>query len=129
MTLAHSFCKAKRLCRPRDFQTVYANNQVRAKGQYFTVLAFCCFDEKAENHTIGARLGVVVSKKVSKKAIRRNTLKRLMRERFRVQNLPRADYIVLARPEARDVDNKLIIKDLNYVWQKIKHRVGDYQAS
>lgn len=49
------------------------------------------------------RLGVAVSKKVDKRAVGRNRLKRLARELFRREraSLPPGDYVLIAQPGAK----------------------------
>jgi ribonuclease P protein component len=54
-----------------------------------------------------ARLGLAVSRKVSKSAVQRNRIKRLVRESFRKHraHLPALDIVVMARPGAAECDN------------------------
>ncbi|MBK6658563.1 MAG: ribonuclease P protein component [Proteobacteria bacterium] len=58
------------------------------------------------NAVDGARLGLAVSKRVARKATRRNQLKRLIRETFRgvSRGLPSLDIFVLLKPLAATVD-------------------------
>jgi len=55
----------------------------------------------------GARLGLVVSRKVDKRAVYRNRIKRVVRESFRQlrAQLPAGAYVVLARAGAAQADN------------------------
>jgi len=55
----------------------------------------------------GARLGLVVSRKVDKRAVARNRIKRVVRETFRHcrEALPAGAYVVLARNGAAQCDN------------------------
>lgn len=129
--VSRGFGKHRRLKTPSDFAAVYQGNQTRAKGQYFTVLAFSRFSAVAKpsaDDTIRemlppSRLGAVVSKKVAKSAVRRNRIKRLIRESFRLREQPAGiDFIVIAKPSADSADNVQLIKELNYLWKKIHHR-------
>lgn len=54
----------------------------------------------------GARLGLAVSRKVDPDAVGRNRLKRAWRESFRHHRalLAPADYVIVARPPARQLD-------------------------
>jgi len=54
-----------------------------------------------------ARLGLAVSRKVSRSAVQRNRIKRLVRESFRKHSpdLPALDIVVMARPGAAECDN------------------------
>ncbi len=56
------------------------------------------------------RLGVAVSKKVDKRAVGRNRIKRVMRECFRVERatLPPGDYVLIAQPGCRPLENDVL---------------------
>lgn len=65
-----------RLTRASDFSRVYRTGN-RAKGAFLTVVA-------AENGLEHPRLGLSVGKRVCKRAVRRNRVRRLFREAFRL---------------------------------------------
>ncbi|MGH8191357.1 MAG: ribonuclease P protein component [Rhodanobacteraceae bacterium] len=69
-----------------------------------------------------ARLGLAVSRKVSKRAVARNRIKRIARESFRLQRagLPALDVLVVARPSAVEADNSSLRADLEIAWRKLK---------
>ncbi len=69
-----------------------------------------------------ARLGLAVSRKVSKRAVARNRIKRIVRESFRLQRvaLPALDVLVIARPSASEATNPILHADLEDAWQKLK---------
>ncbi len=128
-----SFAKNRRLTKPSEFSAVYQHNQTRVKGQYFIVLAFSCvkhfesFDNKDTSDIIPTlstgRVGVVVSKKVSKLAVQRNRIKRLMREQFRKQSHPNGfDFVVIAMPKAAKAENQQLTDELDYLWKKLHKR-------
>lgn len=60
------------------------------------------------------RLGVTVSKRVDKRAVGRNRIRRQIKEVFRQvrPDLLPGDYVILAKPEARQADNALLRGDL-----------------
>lgn len=65
------------------------------------------------------RMGFVVSKKVNKSAVKRNRIKRLIRETFRTQKyLKSADYVVMAKPGVTKLKNAHITASLNQLWQQ-----------
>ncbi len=67
------------------------------------------------------RLGLAVSKRVSKRAVQRNRLKRLARESFRRwrSRLPCVDVLVIARPGAVPLEGAELLRDLDTLWQRL----------
>ncbi len=137
MIAKHSFNSARRLKKPSEFSTVYQHNQTRVKGQYFIVLAFSHVKRFEDFDNVGtsdiipalsregvtARVGAVVSKKVSKLAVQRNRIKRLIREQFRKKQHPSGfDFVVIAMPKAARAENQQLINELNYLWKKLHKR-------
>jgi ribonuclease P protein component len=61
-----------------------------------------------------ARLGITVSKRVDKRAVGRNRIRRQVRECFRLQRpaLPAGDYVVLALAGAAKLDNASLRSEL-----------------
>jgi len=68
------------------------------------------------------RLGLAVSRKVSKRAVQRNRIKRVARESFRHARelLPPLDVLVIARAQAADAPNDLLCGDLDRAWPRLK---------
>jgi ribonuclease P protein component len=69
-----------------------------------------------------ARLGLAVSRKVSKHAVARNRIKRVVRETYRLERgvLPALDVLVIAHPSATAAANQALRVDLACAWQKLK---------
>jgi ribonuclease P protein component len=87
------FSRLQRLNRPAEFGRVFAE-ALRSQDHFFTVLA------RANPHNT-ARLGLTVSRRVAKRAVDRNRLKRLARETFRMLDLPSLDFVVIAKADAK----------------------------
>lgn len=68
------------------------------------------------------RLGLAVSRKVSKRAVARNRIKRIIRESFRLRRgrLPALDVLVIARPSAVAATNPALHSDLEVAWRKLE---------
>ena len=68
-----------------------------------------------------ARLGLVVSPRVSKLAVERNRLKRLARESFRRwrPRLPLIDLVLIPRPAAVPVSGPELLQDLDSLWRRL----------
>lgn len=83
-----SFLPVYRLRKTDEYSSVFAFRRV-IRGRYFT-----CHYRPAEGQS--ARLGVVVAKKLVRRAVVRNMIKRIAREQFRLcrSGLPRHDLII-----------------------------------
>jgi ribonuclease P protein component len=76
----------------------------------------------------GARLGMVIGKKLLRRAVDRNRVKRCIRECFRLRraDLPACDLIVrlIARPAT--VSGKAIVGDLQALLDKLPRRLRSF---
>src|SRR3954466_15877378 len=93
--------RRRRLSRSAEFERVY--RQGRSKGNRFLVLY--AFPREGDSRPEGPRLGLSVSRRVGG-AVDRNRVKRVLREAFwaEAERLPPgSDYVVVARPDARDL--------------------------
>ena len=91
-SLDNRFGKAYRLLTTEEFSSVFALRQQRSRP-FLQVL-------QSQDNALGhARLGLVVSKKVAKRANRRNFMKRVIRDWFRLHKnaLPPRDFVVRVR--------------------------------
>ena len=118
-----SLAKENRIVKSSDFKAVYQNNQIVVKGQYFIVLTFYCSE--------ASKVGFVASKKVSKKAVVRNKLKRIMRQsaRLKGQQISGFKTVVIAKFNAGDVANSKLFIDLDKLWVKLERQCKQYLSS
>jgi ribonuclease P protein component len=92
--------KRRRLSRSGEFDRVYRDGSSNAT-RYLVLYSF----PRKEDDPGGLRLGVTASRKIGG-AVERNRVKRVLREAFweEATRLPTgADYVVVARPDARDL--------------------------
>ncbi|HET6632637.1 MAG TPA: ribonuclease P protein component [Rhodanobacteraceae bacterium] len=70
----------------------------------------------------GARLGLAVSRKVSKRAVERNRIKRSVRESFRHHRagLPPLDVLVIARSAAAGTPSSGLRAELDGLWRRLR---------
>ena len=102
-----------RLRRPGDFAALRTSSG-RAGGR--------CFHLRYRENELGhARLGLAISKRVSKRAVERNRIKRLLRESFRRvrHQLPAVDMMVMAREQAAGVCGTELLRDIDGMWKKL----------
>ena len=112
----YGFPRKHRLGTPADFQYVFENAQKSADA-YLTVLG-------RTTDRGYARLGLAIAKKSLRKAVDRNRIKRLARESFRLRQagLGSVDFVVMARPSARQADLKTLRRALEKHWTSLIKR-------
>ena len=98
------FPKHLRLAKTKDVKAVFARGRT-----FFSPLVNVKFSQAGQK-----RLTVVVSTKVSKKAVARNRLKRIVREFLRknLASLANGDYAVILKPRAAAVPEAQLIDSL-----------------
>lgn len=69
-----------------------------------------------------ARLGLAVSRRVSKRAVERNRIKRAIRESFRRSRLqlPDVDILVIARHQAVEHSGAELMAELDRLWKRVR---------
>lgn len=106
---------AARLHQRGDFARIQRGRDV-VNGRYFR-LRF------AASGAAWPRLGLAVSRRVSKLAVERNRIKRCVRTSFRHHraDLPAVDLLLVARAEAANVAGTELTADLETLWRKLVH--------
>ena len=106
MTDLLHFRPCHKLRTPADFERVYRGGK-RAGDGLFAVNAL-------SNELGFARLGMSVSTRSAGNSVKRNRVRRLVREFFRLSRarLPALDYVVTSRPGVRGVDRALLLNTL-----------------
>ncbi|THF62032.1 ribonuclease P protein component [Pseudothauera rhizosphaerae] len=102
-----SFRDAHRLRKTDEYSSVFAFRRA-LKGRWFIV-------HYRPNGLDSARLGVVVAKKLARRASLRNLLKRIVRENFRKMRagLPACDLIVRLHAKADDATRAMLNEDVS----------------
>lgn len=110
------FSKKIRLLKPSEFQKIYKHGQWIANRELVA-------NFKTQKTQI-SKLGITVSKKVSKRAVDRNRIKRQIREWFRKNKLSclHLDVIITAKPIVNTKTNQEIQRSLNDLWQKVQKK-------
>jgi ribonuclease P protein component len=111
---AARYPRTHRLLAAAHYQRVFRNCEVKASDRFMTVLA-------VSNNLGYPRLGTAVSIRAAGNAVKRNRIKRLIRESFRHHQdiLGGHDLVVLARPGISSISNQQILGALDNHWRKI----------
>ncbi len=112
------FGRELRVLTSREYRRVFDDNRRRADP--FAVLL------GHDGERPHARLGITVSKKVSKKAVVRNRIKRQIREYFRVthHDLAPLDYVVIARSASAGADAATLRASLEAHFDRYRTSTG-----
>lgn len=108
-----SFSRAYRLNTSAEYANVFDKAQ-RSSDKFLTVLA-------KKNTLNVARLGLAIAKKSVKKAVKRNLIKRVVRESFRAskQQCKGYDFVVLSHKRAGLATKKDLAVSIQKHWQKL----------
>ncbi|MDT8386757.1 MAG: ribonuclease P protein component [Thiogranum sp.] len=106
--------RALRLLAPAQYQRVFRLCEARSSDKYLTVLA-------CSNALAHPRLGTTVSIRNAGNAVKRNRIKRLIKESFRLnqQQLAGWDLVVVARAGVSSRTNRQLFNTLETHWRKI----------
>lgn len=108
-----SFRPEYRLRKTDEFSSVFAFRRV-VRGRYFA-LHYC------PGQADTARLGVVVAKKLAKRAVQRNLLKRIGRDVFRHAraSLPAYDLVLRLSAKVADVSKRSLREDMLALFERL----------
>lgn len=105
-----TFPLSAKLSERHHYSGVFNAPQIRVSTRSFLILA-------KPSPTKRSRIGIVVAKKHIRKATRRNRVKRIIREHFRLyQPSVSLDLVILARRPADQLSNPLVWQDLHHLW-------------
>ncbi len=111
-----SFARRYRLTKTDEFSSVFGfRRAIRGK------LLMLHYQPRPAGNT-EARLGLVVGKKLLKRAVDRNTVKRIVREQFRHcrAGLPAVDLVVRLAAKPAPLDRKLLADDFLALLEKLQ---------
>ena len=102
-----------RLTKDKEIKTVL----LRGRGLFNPFLTLKYRKTVAEK-----RFAVVVSTKVAKEAVRRNRLKRIIREtlKARLNTIPLGEYVLICRPASAKAQEKDVLLGLNNLLSKLR---------
>ena len=83
------------------------------------------------NDQDAARLGLAVASKAAGGSVKRNRIRRVIRESFRLHQheLPAVDIVVSARSRAKDAPNSELRAGIEELWSKVRAQCGSSPGS
>ncbi|UCV15137.1 ribonuclease P protein component [Quatrionicoccus australiensis] len=114
--MEQTFARRYRLTKTDEFSSVFGfRKAIRGK------LLMLHYQPRASGSD-DPRLGVVVAKKLLKRSVDRNKVKRIIREQFRCQriNLPACDLVVRLAVKPAPLDGKLLASDFLALIDKLR---------
>lgn len=116
------FGKTSRLLNARDYKQVFDNARLKVSTPELLFLAY-------PNQASNARMGLVIAKKHVRLAVRRNRVKRILRETFRHQQseLAGLDIVVLARKGLDTLDKPQLHQSCQQLWQQLQRKFDKQQ--
>ena len=113
--------KKNRLKTNSSFKATYCKNRV-VSDEFFVLYAG---RNKLETET-DTKIGFVVSKKIDKKAVIRNKIKRRMRESFKIylkeKEIPYLSLIMSAKENAKNADFQITLKSVYKLMDKMANK-------
>lgn len=114
----HGFPRSARLLHREDYEFVFKNARVRVSNSAGTLLV-------VENGRETSRIGVIVAKKIIKRAVDRNRVKRAAREHYRQHALDRScDIVFLARSGANTQTDPPLQDQIAALWYKLRLKLS-----
>jgi ribonuclease P protein component len=117
------FPREARLLSGGEFKRVFDARQVES-NRYFRIH----WAERPEREdqpapcSSGPRLGLAIAKRVARRAVDRNRIRRIAREAFRQRRhlMRPVDFVVLARPPATEADSRTLKLALEQLWLRFE---------
>ncbi|MBY4676576.1 ribonuclease P protein component [Marinobacterium arenosum] len=99
------------------FKSVFNNVTLKVPDQHILLLA-------TPNGLSHPRIGFVISKKNVRRAVKRNRVRRIMRESFRLNQhqLPAVDILVLARPGLGELEKDELHRLAKKCWSRLRKK-------
>lgn len=107
------FPKKNRLISKADYDSTFKNAKKATKQSMVGLYK--------NNNLELARVGIIVSKRVAKSAVKRNIIRRIIRESFRSykNRLQRLDIIIIARQSCCVMTRPELREAIDKLWEKI----------
>jgi ribonuclease P protein component len=120
----HNYPRELRLLTGEDFQKVFDAVEIKVPDQRILILS-------RANGLDHPRIGFIISKKNIRRAVKRNLVRRIIRESFRLnqENLPAHDIIIMARKGAGDTGTEDLHRLAKKCWSRLNKKVKQAQSA
>jgi ribonuclease P protein component len=117
-TIDTSFPRSCRITKSSEYQSFFKEGKKLHQDHFFIVIKINKLDY--------TRLGFVIAKKHIKKAIKRNTVKRVIRESFRYHQylLKGVDLVVIAKKGLGELTKESFRSQLDKQWERVAKLFG-----
>lgn len=122
--VSRKFARSQRLQRAEEFRSVLQNRKIFT-GTYLRLYIKL-------NHTNFARLGLIIAKRIERKAVKRNRVKRVIREIFRLrqQTITGLDCVMQLRtPVDTPADYFSLRMEASMLLAKAEKYLGRYETT
>ena len=118
-----TFRRAQKLLQATEFKTVF-DGSCRVGNRWLTVLA-------SPSPVEHPRLGLAIAKRRVRLSCRRNRVKRIVRESFRLNQhrLQALDFVVLAGPAAAQAAPPQLRRAIDELWPRVIKRCAEQSSS
>lgn len=120
----YNYPRELRLLTGEDFQKVFDAVEIKVPDQRILILS-------RANGLDHPRIGFIISKKNIRRAVKRNLVRRIIRESFRLnqENLPAHDMIIMARKGAGEISSEDIHRLAKKCWSRLNKKVKQQHSA
>lgn len=120
--LKQSFAKSQRLLTAPHFKAVLTTPQLKITNE--ALIAYALVDTKP-------RLGLAIARKYIKKAVQRNSVKRVIRESFRLNYaiLPNTAVVIVARTALVNLNKQELRITIELIWLQLRKKFPELAAT
>ena len=113
---AAAFSKRYRLTKTDDFSSVFGFRKALKSPHFLLHYRF-----RADEEAVGARLGLVIAKRLLRRSVDRNLIRRLARERFRIMRcrLSSRDLILRLAVKPEELDRRALAEEIQGLFAKM----------
>ena len=115
------FSKQQRLLNPSEFKKTIGSPVAKITNEAFVMYLHNEDNLGAEVHP---RLGLAITKRNIKKAVQRNTIKRILRESFRLNylNLPKLMIVIMSRRDLLALNKQEVRNKIDDLWVQLQRK-------